>query len=106
MAFYWQANLKQCMKEKEMDQNKAADPNLDTPSESNRQKHINFMDVEEESGSRRQSDNRDDSVKQRREEWQKGLEEGASDREDRKEASRTDRSESTGGAGNETLGIP
>ena len=55
------------------------DKRLDIPSEANREKHINFMEAEERTGNNTSDDDRfghtDDDAK-RREEWQKGLEEG------------------------------
>ena len=54
---------------------KRTDPRLDTPSEANREKHINFMEVEE--GADR-SDDREERKRdrERQEQWKDGLEEG------------------------------
>ncbi len=51
-----------------------ADRQLDVPAEANRDEHINFLKVEEESAKNFAIDK--DSVTERREEWEKGLEEG------------------------------
>ena len=55
------------------------DKRLDIPSEANREKHINFLEAEERTSSNDPDEARfghseDDS--KRREEWQRGLEEG------------------------------
>lgn len=50
------------------------DPRLDTPSEANREKHINFREVEEESSGTLGFNN--NASKDREKEWQEGLEEG------------------------------
>ena len=54
------------------------DKRLDTPSESNTEKHINFLDAEERSGGS-ENDQRFGHTKEdeeRRKEWEQGLEEG------------------------------
>ena len=60
--------------------NKNDDKRIDIPSETNREKHINFMDAEEKTSSENVSDeNRFGSSKEdeeRRRQWQEGLEEG------------------------------
>jgi hypothetical protein len=56
-------------------QEQEPDPHLDTPSEANREKHINFRDIEEESEDVVNFQNKDE-VKKRREQWQQGIEEG------------------------------
>jgi hypothetical protein len=64
------------MQEKDKEQQRpAADPNLDIPSEANRTKHINFLDVEEDS-STKTGINDDDFVAERQRQWKEGLEEG------------------------------
>lgn len=60
---------------KETKENISIDPHLDTPTEANREKHINFLEVEEGSG-RSGNDNVDDFAKERRKEWEKGIAEG------------------------------
>lgn len=53
---------------------------LDIPSEANREKHINFMDAEEKTASENIADDKrfgtSDEDKERRRQWQEGLEEG------------------------------
>ena len=61
---------------KDARQNTPLDPHLDAPSEANRDKHINFLEVEEESSSRSGNDNVDDFASERRKEWEQGLAEG------------------------------
>lgn len=56
--------------------NTPIDPHLDTPSEANREKHINFMEVEEESVNRSTNDQVDDFASERRKEWEQGIAEG------------------------------
>ncbi|HEY0066222.1 MAG TPA: hypothetical protein VGB46_02630 [Flavisolibacter sp.] len=51
------------------------DPHLDIPSEANREKHINFLD-EEDNNNNRGSQEHDRFVEERRKEWQKGLSAG------------------------------
>jgi hypothetical protein len=67
---------------KKKDRNSPAQPpdqHLDTPSEANREKHINFRNVEEESGELISFKNKDE-VKERRKEWQQEIEEGKKER--------------------------
>ncbi|RYZ29415.1 MAG: hypothetical protein EOO10_06425 [Chitinophagaceae bacterium] len=56
------------------------DKRLDIPSEANREKHINFLEAEEKASNKQHSGNDhsadSDDNRKRREEWQKGLEEG------------------------------
>ena len=56
------------------------DKRLDIPSEAAREKHINFLEAEEKTSGNKTSDSdrfgSSDDDKKRREEWQKGLEEG------------------------------
>jgi hypothetical protein len=55
------------------------DKRLDTPSEANREKHINFLEAEERTGSNSDDDKRfghTDEDQKRKEEWQRGLAEG------------------------------
>ena len=63
------------MQEKDKQQSPATDPNLDVPSEANRTKHINFLDVEEGS-STETGINADDFDAERQKQWKEGLEEG------------------------------
>ena len=58
---------------KENDQNKTG-KHLDSPAESNREKHINFREVEEESAEKFVVDHTPPEVRQK--EWKQGLEEG------------------------------
>ena len=55
------------------------DPHLDAPSEANRDKHINFKKLEEDSGALISFKNKDE-VKERRQQWQQGIEEGKVER--------------------------
>ena len=48
------------------------DRNLDSPSEANRDKHVNFNEVEE----KRDTEQDKEFLKNRRKEWREGLEEG------------------------------
>lgn len=77
---------------------------LDTPSESNREKHINFMEVEEESAKYNNTTDRQ-LTEQRKEEWEKGLEEGQNQKRNEGGAEEQVKSGQTRGK-NETLGIP
>lgn len=55
------------------------DKRLDIPLEANREKHINFMEAEERTGSNTGDDERfghTDDDQKRKEEWQRGLVEG------------------------------
>jgi hypothetical protein len=67
------------MKKRKEEQNRI-DPNLDIPSEANRNKHINFSEVEEESANTA-GRNKDDFSEERRRQWEKGLKEGKEARE-------------------------
>ena len=51
------------------------DKQLDTPSEANTEKHVNFLDAEETSGNTRQAGQTKED-KDRQKEWEQGLEEG------------------------------
>ena len=64
---------------KEREENKI-DPNLNIPSEANTQKHINFLDVEEESEGRT-SKQRDDFSEERQKQWKEGIAKGKEERE-------------------------
>ena len=66
------------MKEKQPHQ---TDPHLDAPAESNREKHINFRDVEEESTENFMIDK---STTERQKQWREEIKEGE------KEKSRSD----------------
>ena len=63
------------MKENKERQQQPIDPNLDTPAEANRTKHINFIDVENENASTSRND-KDDWVEDRQKQWKEGLVEG------------------------------
>jgi len=56
-------------------QGRQTDPSLDIPAEANREKHINFLDVEDESTTKNGINN-DDFAAERKREWQQGLQEG------------------------------
>lgn len=57
------------------EKNTQPDPSLDVPAEANREKHINFPDVEEESRGR--SEHKSDAADaERRRQWEEGLQEG------------------------------
>jgi phosphoribosyl-AMP cyclohydrolase len=58
------------------------DPHLDIPAESNREKHINFMEVEEESAGKTGETRKEDFSRERGEQWKKGIEEGERARQD------------------------
>ena len=83
------------MKERKQHQ---TDRSLDTPSEANRQKHINFPEVEEESSENFAIDkNSTDRQKQ----WQQGIQEGEEKRQN------SDNSRSAIPMDNDdTLGVP
>ncbi len=55
-------------------QSSSQDRHLQTPSEANRDKHINFRQLDEDDPLI--SFKNKDGVKERRDEWQRGLEEG------------------------------
>jgi hypothetical protein len=55
------------------------DPQLDTPSEANRSKHINFTDEENRMHTR--SSDHDNDGKARRQQWKDGLAEGEQERD-------------------------
>ncbi|HYH16303.1 MAG TPA: hypothetical protein VD794_13835, partial [Flavisolibacter sp.] len=57
-------------------QNIPVDPSLDVPAEANREKHINFLEIEEDNGTRSGNDNVDDFATERRKEWERGIAEG------------------------------
>jgi hypothetical protein len=61
---------------KDAKKNTPIDPHLDTPAEANREKHINFLEVEDESVSRPSNDQVDDFASERRKQWEKGIAEG------------------------------
>jgi len=65
------------MKERNEEQNRT-DPNLDIPSEANRTKHINFLDIEEDNSSAGR--NKDDFSEERKKQWEEGLKEGTEKR--------------------------
>ena len=61
------------------------DPNLDIPSESNTQKHINFLDVELDIQQEKNRINRDEFSEERQKQWREGIEQGKEEREKNKE---------------------
>lgn len=63
------------MKDDQQRQQQPEDSNLDIPAESNRSKHINFLDVEEDS-STKTGVNADSFAAERQKQWTDGLEEG------------------------------
>jgi len=62
---------------KEKDQS-GTDRHLDTPSESNREKHINYREVEEESSGNFMIDK---NPTDRQKQWEKGIKEGREGRQ-------------------------
>jgi hypothetical protein len=64
------------MKEKNQSR---TDRHLNAPSESNREKHINFLQVEEESSGNFMIDK---NATERQKQWDKGIEEGEQEREE------------------------
>lgn len=65
---------------KDAKKNTPIDPHLDTPAEANREKHINFLEIEE-GVNRSQNDQVDDFASERRKEWEKGIAEGKEERD-------------------------
>ena len=59
-----------------MNDKKQTDPRLDTPSEANTEKHINFLEAEESQSGTRDDKEEKERDRQRKDEWQKGIEEG------------------------------
>ncbi len=57
------------------------DPHLDIPAEANTDKHINFLDIEDNGDQNRVSNEKDEEAEERRKQWQQGLEEGRKARE-------------------------
>jgi hypothetical protein len=85
------------MKENEQER---TDRLMDTPSESNREKHINFPEVEEDSSQQISIGN---STSERQKEWRQEIQEG----EKAKEQSKEDQTGSSMPMNNDdTLGIP
>ena len=69
-----------------MDNNKKGQDNeqdirLDIPGEANREKHINFLEAEENDGQRSGSNVVDDFAAERRRQWEEGIAEGKKARE-------------------------
>ena len=84
------------MNENKQDQ---TDPRLDTPSENNREKHINFHEVEEESAQNFAIKN----TSERQKEWQQEIKEGEEEKlklDQRKNTSSRPMDE------NDTVGVP
>ena len=67
------ANKKNMKTEKQQAQR--LDPRLDVPSEANREKHINFLEVEEDENRSTDRD-ADDNDNERQKEWKEGIQEG------------------------------
>ena len=61
------------MKEKK---DEKIDPNLDIPSEANRQKHINFLDDEEDIEQEQNRKENDDFSRERQKQWKEGIAQG------------------------------
>ena len=59
-----------------MNDKKQTDPRLDTPSEANTEKHINFLEAGESQSGTRNDKEEKERDRQRKDEWQKGIEEG------------------------------
>jgi hypothetical protein len=55
------------------------DRHLDIPQESNRDKHINFLDIEDPGNDSRRKDK---DTEERQKQWQEGIEEGKKARKD------------------------
>jgi hypothetical protein len=67
--------LKKIMKENDQSR---VDRHLDSPSEANREKHINFREVEEESSGNFMVDK---NSTERQKQWNEGMKEGAQERQ-------------------------
>jgi hypothetical protein len=52
------------------------DRHLDIPQEARRDKHINFLDVEDTSDDNENRDQRDEETLERQKQWREGIEEG------------------------------
>ncbi|MCU7552000.1 hypothetical protein OCK74_22965 [Chitinophagaceae bacterium LB-8] len=52
------------------------DRHLDTPQEANRDKHINFLDIENPGDQNKDNRKRDKETEERRKEWKQGIAEG------------------------------
>jgi hypothetical protein len=65
---------------------KKIDPSLDTPSEANRQKHINFLDVENDVEQEQNRRENDELSEERQKQWKEGIAEVKESRD--KEANR------------------
>lgn len=63
------------MKESNKQQIEPKDNSLDIPAEANREKHINFLERDEES-STENNGAEEDRLTERQKEWKEGLEEG------------------------------
>ena len=57
------------------------DPNLDTPSEANRQKHINFLDAEGDIEQEQNRKENDDFSRERQKQWKEGIAQGKETRD-------------------------
>jgi hypothetical protein len=77
MALIWQHLYKNpIMKQRERDEKlpQDKDRHLDIPQEANRDKHINFLDVEDTSN--QNSNRKDKETEERQKQWKQGIEEG------------------------------
>ena len=52
------------------------DPNLDTPSEANTQKHVNFLEEEEKNSNNNSRQDKDEFSEERKKQWEEGIAEG------------------------------
>jgi hypothetical protein len=65
-------------KEKSLPQDK--DRHLDVPSEANRDKHINFLEIEDPENQNTGNRREDKETEERRKQWEQGIEEGKRER--------------------------
>jgi hypothetical protein len=63
------------MEKRESNLQEEKDPHLNIPSEANTDKHINFLDAED-NGDKSGKKNKDDEIKECQKQWKEGLEEG------------------------------
>jgi hypothetical protein len=68
--------------EKDLPQNK--DRHLDVPQEANRDRHINFLDIEDPSGQNTGRKRKDKETEERQKQWKQGIEEGKKARKESK----------------------
>ncbi|HZF65736.1 MAG TPA: hypothetical protein VEZ55_14675 [Chitinophagaceae bacterium] len=60
----------------ENNQSNERERHIGIPSEANQDKHINFLEVEDDSSGRGGERNTDDETKERQRQWREGIEEG------------------------------